>query len=100
MPDSVNVPSVTVRTHGGPWWPAAPGLIHAPWTRRREPRCCSNFRSEHLRRQGYKQVFTPHIGRLDLYKTSGHFPYYMESQFPPIIDREFYDGLPDREPPG
>jgi threonyl-tRNA synthetase len=48
-----------------------------------------NFISEHLRRQGYSQVFTPHIGRLDLYKTSGHFPYYRESQFPPIIDREF-----------
>jgi threonyl-tRNA synthetase len=52
-----------------------------------------NFISEHLRRQGYKQVFTPHIGRLDLYKTSGHFPYYRESQFPPIIDREFYEKL-------
>ncbi len=52
-----------------------------------------NFISEHLRRQGYKQVFTPHIGRLDLYKTSGHFPYYRESQFPPLIDREFYEML-------
>ena len=50
-----------------------------------------NFISEHLRRQGYKQVFTPHIGRLELYKTSGHFPYYRESQFPPLIDREFYE---------
>jgi threonyl-tRNA synthetase len=52
-----------------------------------------NFISEHLRRQGYQQVFTPHIGRLDLYKTSGHFPYYRDSQFPPIVDREFYDQL-------
>jgi threonyl-tRNA synthetase len=52
-----------------------------------------NFISEHLRRQGYSQVFTPHIGRLELYKTSGHFPYYRDSQFPPIIDREFYDML-------
>jgi threonyl-tRNA synthetase len=48
-----------------------------------------NFISEHLRRQGYQQVFTPHIGRLDLYRTSGHFPYYRESQFPPLVDREF-----------
>ncbi len=48
-----------------------------------------NFIGEHLRRQGYHQVFTPHIGRLDLYKTSGHFPYYRESQFPPLVDREF-----------
>jgi threonyl-tRNA synthetase len=52
-----------------------------------------NFISEHLRRQGYRQVFTPHIGRLELYKTSGHFPYYAASQFPPIIDREFYEAL-------
>src|SRR4051794_21649667 len=47
-----------------------------------------NFISEHLRRQGYSQVFTPHIGRLGLYKMSGHYPYYRESQFPPLIDRE------------
>ncbi len=52
-----------------------------------------NFISEHLRRQGYSQVFTPHIGRLGLYKTSGHYPYYRESQFPPLVDREFVEGL-------
>ncbi len=46
------------------------------------------FISEHLRRQGYMQVFTPHIGKLDLYRTSGHFPYYADSQFPPLVDRE------------
>ncbi len=42
----------------------------------------------HLRRQGYQQVFTPHIGKLGLYKTSGHFPYYRDSQFPPLIDHD------------
>jgi threonyl-tRNA synthetase len=52
-----------------------------------------NFISEHLRRQGYQQVFTPHIGRLSLYKTSGHYPYYRESQFPPLVDREFISKL-------
>jgi threonyl-tRNA synthetase len=52
-----------------------------------------NFISEHLQRQGYSQVFTPHIGRLDLYKTSGHYPYYRESQFPPLVDREMIDLL-------
>ena len=34
----------------------------------------------------YDQVFTPHIGKLGLYRTSGHFPYYKESQFPPIVE--------------
>lgn len=47
-----------------------------------------NFIGEELRKQGYQQVFTPHIGKLELYKTSGHFPYYKESQFAPIIENE------------
>src|SRR5258708_5826897 len=46
------------------------------------------FISEELRKQGYSQVFTPHIGKLELYKTSGHFPYYKDAQFPPPIDPE------------
>jgi threonyl-tRNA synthetase len=47
-----------------------------------------NFIREHLVRQGYHEVFTPHIGRLELYKTSGHYPYYRNSQFPPLIDQD------------
>jgi threonyl-tRNA synthetase len=47
-----------------------------------------NFISEELRKQGYSQVFTPHIGKLELYKTSGHFPYYKDSQFTPVIENE------------
>src|SRR5688500_16231789 len=47
-----------------------------------------NFISDELRKQGYSQVFTPHIGKLELYKTSGHFPYYKESQFSPVIENE------------
>ncbi|MEM9446645.1 MAG: threonine--tRNA ligase [Verrucomicrobiota bacterium] len=46
-----------------------------------------NFILEELFKQGYMQVFTPHIGKLDLYRTSGHFPYYRESQFPPLVDK-------------
>jgi threonyl-tRNA synthetase len=46
------------------------------------------FISEELRKQGYSQVFTPHIGKLELYKTSGHFPYYKESQFTPVVENE------------
>ncbi|MGI8603869.1 MAG: threonine--tRNA ligase [Verrucomicrobiales bacterium] len=47
-----------------------------------------DFISAELRKTGYQQVFTPHIGRLDLYRTSGHFPYYADSQFPPLLERE------------
>ena len=43
-------------------------------------------------KQGYKPVCTPHIGRLDLYRTSGHYPYYKEDQFPPMIFDEGGEG--------
>jgi threonyl-tRNA synthetase len=46
------------------------------------------FISEELRKQGYSQVFTPHIGKLELYKTSGHFPYYKDSQFSPVFEND------------
>jgi threonyl-tRNA synthetase len=52
-----------------------------------------SFISAELRKQGYSQVFTPHIGRLSLYKTSGHFPYYKDSQFPPVVERDYLDQL-------
>jgi len=55
------------------------------------------FIMQHLERQGYKQVFTPHIGKLDLYRTSGHFPYYSDSQYPPLVDRETIKKLADEK---
>ena len=58
-------------------------------------RLLQNFISIHLERQGYSQVFTPHIGKLGLYRTSGHFPYYAESQFPPVVERESLKALAD-----
>jgi threonyl-tRNA synthetase len=51
------------------------------------------FISEELRKQGYFQVFTPHIGKLELYKTSGHFPYYKDSQYAPIVERNEFEKL-------
>ena len=47
-----------------------------------------DFISRHLAEQGYQQVFTPHIGKLDLYKRSGHYPYYQDSQYAPIINAD------------
>jgi threonyl-tRNA synthetase len=41
--------------------------------------------------RGYQEVITPHIGNLSLYKTSGHYPYYADSQYDPIkVDDEEY----------
>jgi threonyl-tRNA synthetase len=33
-------------------------------------------------------VYTPNIGKVDLYKISGHYPYYADSQFKPIVMSE------------
>lgn len=46
------------------------------------------FIRDELMKRGYQPVYTPHIGRLDLYRTSGHFPYYKDSQYPPIFESE------------
>jgi threonyl-tRNA synthetase len=45
------------------------------------------FIKEELLKRGYQPVYTPHIGRLELYRTSGHFPYYRDAQFPPMYFR-------------
>ena len=42
------------------------------------------FIKQELSRRNYLPVYTPHIGRIQMYQTSGHFPYYMDSQFPPF----------------
>jgi threonyl-tRNA synthetase len=48
------------------------------------------LRDEQIKR-GYKEVITPHIGSLELYRTSGHYPYYQDSQYNPIqVDDEEY----------
>jgi len=42
------------------------------------------FVRDELAARGYEPVYTPHIGKVDLYKISGHYPYYADSQFRPI----------------
>ncbi|HKV83896.1 MAG TPA: threonine--tRNA ligase [Ktedonobacterales bacterium] len=36
------------------------------------------------REQGYQHVYTPHLAKLDLYKTSGHWEHYQDSMYPPM----------------
>ncbi|MCC7209634.1 MAG: threonine--tRNA ligase [Anaerolineae bacterium] len=46
------------------------------------------LRAEQIK-AGYLPVVTPHVGKLDLYRTSGHYPYYSDSQYKPIdVDGE------------
>lgn len=54
-------------------------------------RTLEDFLREEQKKRGYQEVITPHIGNLELYKTSGHFPYYRESQYNPLeVDDEQY----------
>jgi len=41
------------------------------------------WRQEH-RRRGYDIVYSPHIGRVDLWKISGHWDFYRESMYSPM----------------
>ncbi|MDO5114116.1 MAG: threonine--tRNA ligase [Planctomycetia bacterium] len=43
-----------------------------------------NFLYDELMKRGYQVIYTPVVGRVGLYMTSGHYPYYADSQFPPI----------------
>lgn len=43
-----------------------------------------NFIKEELLARGYQPVYTPHIGRVEMYERSGHYPYYADSQFAPV----------------
>ncbi|QSH40616.1 threonine--tRNA ligase [Lentisphaerota bacterium ZTH] len=54
----------------------------------------SFWRDEHYR-NGYDQLFTPHIGRSDLWKTSGHLDFYADAMYAPMeIDNVDYYNKP------
>ena len=58
-----------------------------------------NFMKTELIKRGYQPVYTPHIGKIELYKCSGHYPKYRDGQFPPLkmladdAAKELLDGL-------
>lgn len=54
------------------------------------------FMQEELTKRGYDPVYTPHIGNVDLYRKSGHFPYYKDSQYP-TLKEEGSAGEPNAE---
>jgi len=50
---------------------------------------------DELLKRGYDLVYTPHIMRLDLWKTSGHTGYYQDSMFGPIeVEKALYQLKP------
>ncbi len=40
-------------------------------------------------KRGYKHIYTPDLANIELYKTSGHYPYYKETMYPLMkVDEE------------
>ncbi|MBD2742522.1 threonine--tRNA ligase [Coleofasciculus sp. FACHB-1120] len=47
-----------------------------------------DFLKQEQMKRGYQQVVTPHIARVDLFKTSGHWQKYQEDMFPLMAEDE------------
>jgi threonyl-tRNA synthetase len=63
---------------------AGPGLVHWHPKGATIRRVIEDFwKDEHIKR-GYDIVYTPHIAKLDLWKTSGHWEFYRDSMYSPI----------------
>ncbi len=45
-------------------------------------RIIENYLNGYLEAHGYQFVYTPHVARVDLWKTSGHLDYYRENMYP------------------
>jgi len=46
------------------------------------------FLMAEMLKRGYQPVYSPNIGRLELFRTSGHYPYYEDSQFPALYETD------------
>ena len=70
---------------------AGPGLIHWHPKGAVVRRLVEDFwKDEHLKR-GYEIVYTPHIYKVDLWKTSGHWEMYRENLYSPMdVDNQQY----------
>ncbi|MFC2039679.1 threonine--tRNA ligase [Chloroflexota bacterium] len=70
---------------------AGPGLIHWHPKGATLRRIIEDFWKEVHIRRGYDIVYTPHISRVDLWKTSGHWEFYQENLYSPMdIDEQQY----------
>jgi len=70
---------------------AGPGLIFWHPAGGRVRAVIEEFLRGELRRRGYEPVFTPHVVREELYRTSGHLETFSENMFGPLeVDEEHY----------
>jgi threonyl-tRNA synthetase len=47
-----------------------------------------NYLTGEMVKLGYDFVVTPHIAQLGLFRTSGHYPYYEDSQYPAMFESD------------
>jgi len=63
---------------------AGPGLVHWHPKGAVIRRIIEDFwKDEHIKR-GYDIIYTPHVAKLDLWKTSGHWEFYREYMYSPM----------------
>jgi threonyl-tRNA synthetase len=63
---------------------AGPGLVHWHPKGGVIRRVIENFLTDELVKRGYDIVYTPHIAKLDLWKTSGHWEFYRDYLYSPM----------------
>lgn len=63
---------------------AGPGLVYWHPKGAVIRRVIENFLTDELIKRGYDIVYTPHIAKLDLWKTSGHWEFYRDYLYSPI----------------
>ena len=70
---------------------AGPGLVHWHPKGAAVRRIIEDFWKEEHIKGGYDIVYTPHIAKVDLWKTSGHWEFYRENMYSPMdIDEQLY----------
>ena len=79
----------SIQEEAGPgliFWHAKGGLVR---------KLMEDWLREELLRRGYDLVVTPHIMRLELWKTSGHAGYYRDNMFGPVeVEKDEYQLKP------
>jgi threonyl-tRNA synthetase len=63
---------------------AGPGLVHWHPKGALVREIIEDFWKEEHRKRGYDIVYTPHIAKVDLWKTSGHWDFYRENLYSPM----------------
>ncbi|UCF35285.1 MAG: threonine--tRNA ligase, partial [Acidobacteriota bacterium] len=68
----------------------APGLIYWHPKGAAVRSIVEDFLREELTKSGYEFVYTPHIAKSDLWKTSGHYSYFRENMYTFAVDEDEY----------